>query len=69
MRMDTAASRAPMMVAGIRIWLRFRPGSSQIGAKPMGGIQPNQMARNVIATVASQKSGNDRPSTATNRPT
>ena len=35
----------------------------------MGGIQPNQMARNVIATVASQKSGSDRPSTATNLPT
>ena len=69
MRMETAASRAPMMRAGISSWLRFRAGSSQIGAKPMGGIHCNQMERNVMATVASQKSGNDRPRMANRRPT
>ena len=69
MRIDTAASRAPMITAGIVSWLRQRAGSSQIAAKPMGGIHWNQIARNVMTTVASQKSGSDSPSTAKNRPT
>ena len=69
MRMDTAANRAPMMSAGMRSWLRQRAGSSHNGANPMGGIHWNQMARNVMTTVASQKSGNDSPRMANSRPT
>ena len=67
--MDTAARRAPMMTAGMRSWLRHRTGSTHSGAKPMGGIHCNQIARNVMTTVASQKSGSDRPRMARSRPT
>jgi len=53
----------------MRSWLRQRAGSSQSGAKPMGGIHWTQIARNVMTTVASQKSGSDRPRMAKKRPT
>ena len=35
----------------------------------MGGIQLNQIAAKVMTSVPSQKSGSDRPETATTRPT
>ena len=38
-------------------------------AVPIGGIQCTQIAANVITSVPSQKSGMERPDTATTRPT
>ena len=36
---------------------------------PIGGIQRNQIAAKVMTSVPSQKSGIERPETATTRPT
>jgi hypothetical protein len=61
MRINTADRRAPMIRAGMNSCSRHLTGSTQIGSKPMGGIQCHQMAMKVMITVASQKSGKERP--------
>ena len=68
MRMVAEARRKPSTAAGSMNCWRFRPGDSQKLAYPMGGIQWNQMAANVMTRVPSQKSGMLRPVTATTRP-